>query len=147
MPAGANPQVPPRARTIAASETKSTHPDQVRVRKAGASPRTPAEGFVLCTPARRQSPSGHPLVWVGGRGGAARPAPASPLRPLFLRPSPGFPKGDRPLAGVQRAAPSAGVRGEAPALPAMNPAWVVRTARLVLTPVVWRDLPELAAIK
>ena len=29
----------------------------------------------------------------------------------------------------------------------MNPAWIVRTARLVLTPVQWRDLPALQAIK
>ena len=29
----------------------------------------------------------------------------------------------------------------------MNPAWIVRTARLVLTPVRWEDLRELQAIK
>ena len=29
----------------------------------------------------------------------------------------------------------------------MNPAWTIRTGRLVLTPVSWRDLPELVALK
>ncbi len=30
---------------------------------------------------------------------------------------------------------------------APNPAWIVRTARLELTPVSWRDLPDLVALK
>lgn len=29
----------------------------------------------------------------------------------------------------------------------MNPAWVIRTGRLVLTPVAWPDLPDLLALK
>lgn len=29
----------------------------------------------------------------------------------------------------------------------MNPAWVIQTGRLVLTPVGWRDLPDLRALK
>ena len=29
----------------------------------------------------------------------------------------------------------------------MNPAWIIRTGRLVLTPVAWPDLPELQALK
>ena len=29
----------------------------------------------------------------------------------------------------------------------MNPAWVIRTGRLVLTPVAWPDLPDLVALK
>ena len=29
----------------------------------------------------------------------------------------------------------------------MNPAWVIRTGRLVLAPAVWRDLPDLRALK
>lgn len=29
----------------------------------------------------------------------------------------------------------------------MNPAWVIRTGRLVLTPVAWPDLPDLMALK
>ena len=69
------------------------------------------------------------------------------LRPLCQRPkrmdvqkATAFWRGSRgqsPLAGP----------GRSPGLPAVNPAWVVRTARLVLTPVCWSDLADLAAIK
>ena len=54
-----------------------------------------------------------------------------------------------PLTSAQPGAQLEAIRSgaaEAPG-PAVNPAWVVRTGRLVLTPVGWPDLADLIALK